>query len=251
MTRPAPVHPGAGLLFANMNIVEHIFDSEGRLFRETKSRIEIQLTPEIARSMVTDMQHKVTNLARHPLGAVHLCADPAGYCYYTVDLKELPLRTAFTATDDVLTPQFDSDRDPVLALKWVPPADLRLRFFMRVYHHSLNRQQGDICYLFAFSEDNNAWHLPLGNLFDDCRICMGEERFTGPSQMDVLNSALSQFEKSEWNADLWRGDVRMATKRLFRFKASNEKMTQLPIEGAGWMAHCQKVGVELARLVVL
>ena len=235
-----------------------VFNDEGKLFREDLTIREISITPGVMSSLFRGEPIPVPGIVSHQdMGLIGLSADPAK-CWWTVQMKSLMLRCRFRHIDDgtvVVVPDFGSDTSPILSIRWTPPADMKLILFVPTYKVLESIQEfrnNGASYLFAMSDDKNLWRFPIGNLYDDCKLCLGNERFSGTNHLAVVKEVFNQLEKSEWNADLWSGDRATNTRKLFRFKVENEGFTQLPIENDWhWTALCNKVSLAIAERIVI
>ena len=235
-------------------MTKFVFDNEGRLFREDTTSREITLTPGILASVCRGEPVAVPALIRHPeLGLIGLSADPK-VCWWTIRMKSLMLRCRFRHLDDLtIVPDFSSDSSPVLSVRWTPPDDMKLILFVQTAATETGGfKNSGPPFLFAVSDDKNLWRFPIGNLYDDCRLCLGEDRWYGKTQLEVLEAVFTQLEKSEWNADLWTGERAENTRKLFRFKVENSGFTQLPTdEDRHWTSLCNKVGLAIAERIVI
>lgn len=233
-------------------INEHVFDGTGRLWRRRIEQHEIQVTPEMAAQLVSDVTFNFRAVARHEMGMINACFNNAlGHTFWTVKLKKLHLRTTYRVAKDLVTPSFESSDDPQLAIDWYPIEGMTLAFLMRCTDKGTSIV-ADTCYLFAMSQDKNVWHLPIGNLHDDCKVCMGQEAFVGYDYLEVIDSALQQLKNSNWNIDLWKDKANCM--RMFRFAPSDiEGFHQLPINAPDndWTRLCVKVGSNLAKFIVV
>jgi hypothetical protein len=125
---------------------------------------------------------------------------------------------------------------------------VRLAFVIQTQEHEDGvRLDGN--WLFAFSQSNRGYRLPLPNLHDDCRICTGSFPDHYPTGAEAVLASLEQFRKSKWNADLMR--TAEESQKFFRFQATNETFATLPIEAADWTSLCEKVSTDLMEEVVL
>ena len=239
-----------------MATTRFIFTSDGKLLREDVSSREIAITPEIVNSISASMMVPIPGVIVHPRwGQINLNVESNGKCWWAVGLKALTLRCSYkVGKDGVAFPDLgsvSSKDEPVLTREWVTPEDMRLMFFMTTYNRGGTFEKNGYAYLFAFDCFKQTWRLPIGNLFDDCHLCLGKEDFYADSHLAVLSDTLDQFSNSEWNNDLWtQSDKMMKTQNLFRFKPGNETFTQLPSVNH-WTHYCYKVSVALSEKVVL
>jgi hypothetical protein len=148
----------------------------------------------------------------------------------------------------VLVPKFASTTDLQLPLVWKVPTGIRLVFVTRTEFSELStRIDGN--WLFAFNEAGNAFRLPLPNLHDDCRICMGSFKNVYSTALDCVAASLQQFNQSKWNADLMRTVEQ--SQKFFRFQPTNETFETLPIAVTDWTTLCDKVSTALMERIIL
>jgi hypothetical protein len=120
------------------------------------------------------------------------------------------------------------------SFKWVPPEGSRL---VVVASSSLDAQgvatYGETYLLLVGSPESlgkGVWALPLPNLFDDARVCTGEEKNTiaaAPTVVGQLAAAVRVIQTSVWNSDLLNGSKTERSKALFRFDTKTGE--QLPV----------------------
>lgn len=180
------------------------------------------------------------------------------YEMWSVRVLKLALNAPFVLTDGVHTPAFNSPDEPIMPMIWTPPSNMSLVLGITVLRDGIGPgtykfYAGDH-YLVAFSGDGNMWRLPLSNLYEDCKLCHGQEVVKRPTAMEIVGRSCDLFNKSQWNADLYaEGDRtrREATRKMFRFKPLEKGFEQLAIE-TDWTKLCQKVALEkLNQLIQL
>jgi hypothetical protein len=167
---------------------------------------------------------------------------------WSISIDRLPLRARFKLINGVLVPMFASTTDLEMPIVWRVPTEVRLVFAVRT--ELLNdcvTVNGN--WLFAFSQDNNGFRLPLPNLHDDCTICTGQFEETYDSAQAAVIASLKQFDQSKWNSDLMRTVAE--SQKFFRFQPTNETFATLPIEAADWTTLCNKVSTAIMDRVIL
>lgn len=190
-------------------------------------RLVTQITPlgprsDLLMAAAQDEGVAVPNFARIGELPVHMYAarEPA----YAVRLPFLRMRTFFralgTGENVHLVPWFVSDQSIDLTCEWKPPYNCDLFFVYR----------SGKCFLIAGytnpSGQRTLRKMPLPNIHNDGAICMGGWRPPlGETVLDQLNSAVTNFTTSEWNADLL-GEQRSYLSQFMRF--SVEGREQLP-----------------------
>lgn len=239
---------GPGAPYYMSTSIEHVI-TNGRIYRRRIDYSEVRLTTEVVATLTADVQYQIPKICMHELGTVSVSVSGT-HSYWSVRLSYLPLRCPFALTGSTLIPSPGGDRSTLMTMKWSPPKNMGLYFLCRC--HAANESANinscvDLCYLIAVSPDGNTWRLPLGNLYDDGRICMGQESFGSKNQLDCLNMALTQFSNSEWNTDLWKDKT--ATGKMFRFCPNDAGFDQMDVTGS-WTASCMKIGVAITKHIV-
>ena len=223
--------------------VEYAFTKEGTVKRDI-TETPLNITDELIATVAATVPHKVPNVFEIPKwGLVDLTTTTGTVHYYTVNIAKIPMTTRFRLIKDegVLVPNFSSDTDPVMQMEWqvgVVP-DMRLQIQVHVANgRSIN------AYMFARDKKGNCFKLPLANVFDDCRLCLGEYDTYGENHQQIVAKMLEQFEKAQWQRDLWSAPEK--THRFFRWKPLEKKGFEvLPpvLNGSPWTSLCDKVSI--------
>lgn len=174
------------------------------------------------------------------------------YSYYTMRLPAIVFQCTFkTIAGDplILFPDFTGGQE--LVMVWEAPHSMALAFVVSVNHdrHPTTPTQ----WLFAVDPQGVTWRLPIANLFEDCKLCLGDGWADPGSHSSCVSQALQQLIKSPWNKDLWgaAGNVRDHTAAMFRWSVDKEgKRSQLPVP-ENWQPLCTKVAVDAFKHVVL
>ena len=234
----------------SQNKVEFLIEGDGKIFRRDIVSREIRITNEITTALCKDVSITVKNLmATEKQGMISMRSEMGGSIWWTVMLNHLNLRCPFIMRDGFFVPQLDRDDEPIITLPWEVPNSMRLVFLAETaFIGSRSRKQG-YCYLFAIDENGDYYRLPLGNLYDECRICMGQEEFLSFDHLTTLNMVLEQFSNSEWNADLWTTE--RATQSMFRFVPDGTGFKQAVMAITPWTKLCAKIGHATTEKVVL
>ena len=155
------------------------FKSDGRLYREDITLREIAITPQIAQSMCSGMSLQLHSVEKHDhYGQFNVCLDSNGTAWWTACLPKLTLRCPWRMLDGKWVPNLDNPEDPIQTLEWTPPKGMRLAFLCATKSAPVKLFVKDgHSYLFAYDDAGTTYRLPLGNLYDECRICLGSERF--------------------------------------------------------------------------
>lgn len=202
-------------------------------------RYDIDLTAEVAESLAAGRFIKIPNLFPTRWGNAGVAIADAKNVYWTFAMASLPLKAPFRAINGVVVPNFGGSNDPVIALEWKVPSDMKLRALVwtsihGTYHFIVSR-----AWLFAFDTYESTYRLPLGNLYDECRLCLGQATISGTNHLDAAINGMNQVQNGVWNADLW--STVNETQKLFRFKPTNDSFSQEePL--THWPALCTKVG---------
>lgn len=150
--------------------------------------------------------------------------------YWTIRLAKLTLRAPWRLHEGNLVPVFNSTTDPVMAIDWVPPMPVYFVMSENIGNHTVEQ-----AWLFA-GAPGNFYRLPLANIFDDGRICMGRDPVPrANNSLDNIRNWLQRFASAQWNADLWHGTDQ--TFVMFRFQPQEARFIQQPVTG-DWRTLC-------------
>lgn len=122
-------------------------------------------------------------------------------------------------------------------LRWEPPKDMQLHVVAYwAGRDGINVTLPDI-YLIALSSAKKTYLLPLPNLYNEGKLCLGHgigDEFFAKTGMAQLEKAIGILQGSIWNSDLLAHVRTSSTEAMFRFDADG---SQLPIEG-DWKSMC-------------
>lgn len=154
-------------------------------------------------------------------------------------LKKLPLATRFAVQNGHYVPVFVGNDSAtfMLNISWVPPTDMRIKFGFDIALDEDNRLRVNQAFLFATSTARQGYFkLPLPNLYDDGKICIGEAGLNarGDTIQELFEKQLRLLEVSTWNNDLISGADYAS--RVFQFTLDNCQTIQLP-----WVDYCRLV----------
>jgi hypothetical protein len=96
-------------------------------------------------------------------------------------------------------------------------------------------------YLVALAMNKRTYLLPIPNLYEDGRVCLGRENINWAALggiMPQMNRATEILQQTSWNTDLLR-DCSKQTQAIFRFDPDGK---QLPVEGT-WIDHCRIINL--------
>lgn len=174
----------------------------------------------------------------------------------TVRLNTLKLNTGFKMADDAMVPVFEpyDGKKPRFNAEWdvnvACSGKVKLWLLIQTKHKPDESSVVGDCFIVATSATNRTYRIPLANVFDDCRICMGD-RWDGRTQPNIyaaLDAAYEQFCNSPWNADLKRATEK--SDAFFRFRAKNDGFETLPVNGQ-WSNLCERVSIPSLENLVL
>jgi hypothetical protein len=231
-----------------MNTTEIIIGKDGTV----TERIIKERTLKVQESAVEILTANVTRPLRQALsipgwGVAHANVG-AEDTVWSVPIDRIPLSARFGMVDGVLVPKFASTTEMSMPLVWKAPKSVRLIFALQTQQEDKTTViQGN--WLFAFNQAGNGFRLPLPNLHDDCRICMGAFPLKYPSAQECVVASLQQFNQSKWNSDLMR--TVEAAQKFFRFQPTNETFETLPIDSPDWTKLCDKVSTALMERIML
>lgn len=239
------------------NKTQHVIDAEGRIFRETFTRMEVDPGDSFQRAFTTGLVSRMRNIIELPgYGPCHVVLEHDSLIqYWSVPLATINFRTTFQATkkDDKdpgeLFPTFGpkDSKEPTLEIEWSladamvqQDEQMNLRFMVMV-HQDRNQtyhtpKEG--CFLYAFDGRKSCWRLPIANLYDTSQVCMGEFSSASPTSLGVVHKALAQFRSATWNSDLFYDSD--AVRRFIHFRPEGTSFKTLPILSP-WTTFCQKI----------
>lgn len=223
-------------------LTEYLLNEDGTLSRRKIIEENIEVSEAVINAMNKGVFLRTRNTFVIPeVGPVHLTV--ADFVYATIPLNRIPLKAPYSFIDGVLMPSFSSEKEPVMPMKWITPDSMRLVMLVMLAAGTIKDQ-----WLIAYDGSDRAYRLPLGNLYDDAKLCNGEMTKTHASTFDAVKAELEQFEKGQWNGDL--NNQAEQTKKLFRFKPLNDTFEQLP-PLADWTELSIKVAPTILKYVIL
>jgi hypothetical protein len=231
---------------------EILLSDDGRLFRRIVEQRAIIINEDaVFAAMKEGQKTRIRD-------ALFIGKEPVGLCvitdktawvnvHATIPLRFVRFNTNFRMEGEIMVPVFEKPTNdkPRFNVDW--DIDVACSGKVRLWLLVLTRHRpGDPrhhvanCYLAATSESNLTYRIPLSNVYDDCRICMGDYDAGGDSLPQALECALNQFLISPWNSDLRKSSAK--SDAFFRFKPKNEGVETLPVEGQ-WNNLCERVSV--------
>lgn len=225
----------------------------GRLEKWVITRQAVNATESIAAQFTKSLPVKIPaafEVRGMPFN-LHLETGNPGNYNCLCKIKSLPLRVALVPSpiakkeDNIMVPDLAESSVKTIDMVWTPPDNCLLVYMVQIhwrtpYHYATNN------YLYAYS-DTGIYKLPLGNLYDDCKICTGDYNSRCNTISEVAKVSMDQFINSRWNTHLIRELDRMH--RMFRWKATPDSFDQMPTDG-NWKTLSTKVSVPYANYVV-
>lgn len=242
---------------------EHVICTEGRFWRETRIREEIDPSPGLKKLYSVKEPIKVPSVFMLPnYGPVGMCFNPnEGATYWSIPIPFINLRCEFRAIENqqhgkIMVPKFiyDKTSTEVIQIRW----DVRMDgsgYQPRIVLLIQNIIDGGMVWtqqqwLFAFDRRNNVFQLPLANLYEHLQLCCGKYDSHSPTQLECVQKAVEQFENSQWNSDLYDTGIEERTIKFFRFKPKKDGFEVLGIQSEDWTKLCTKRSVTFTEYVV-
>lgn len=218
-------------------------------FRETTAYTPIDINQGIINQLTTNITRRcigilpgaaLKNGPKWPIGITLA----GGHNCWTVELNELIINTTFATTSDGKTifPNFRDTKLPVMTVPWTVPDNMRLVLMLMIGKSNELHTQ----FFVAFDNADRIYTLPMGNIFEDGKLCYGPYAENRTTALDALQSAWSQFNTSRWQADLYNERELAKTQELFSFKVDNDKFIQsFPTDGSrDWTRYATKIANE-------
>lgn len=175
---------------------------------------------------------------------------------WSVRVANMKITTHFSLKDGIHTPAFANPEQPIMTMEWKPPMTLILAITVILDKTKWAYYGGDH-YLVAIDNRGGMWRLPVSNLYEDCKLCHGQQTKLKETSLEVVLHCCDLFPKSQWNADLYAESDRKrfeATGRMFRWKPLEKGFQQLetlPLSGKDWTSLCQKVSSDKLNQLIL
>lgn len=224
-----------------MQTTEFLLKQNGSVTRRRMVEEEIQISEEVLLAMAGNF-HRVCRDAFIVAGSSAHLAITEKSTFVTVGVPIINLKAPFKTQNESVTPAFDSKNEPIMSIQWSSTVFGSMRLVMLIeLNHSPTYQKWNYAnaWLVAFDPSKRAYRLPLPNVHNDCRMCLGDFSASNVTVSECVAAVLAQFESSPWNADLW-GDNRAKTAALFSFKPTNSGFDQIPPD-SHWDEFCDKV----------
>lgn len=244
------------------NETQFVIDLEGRIYRQDVNYREIDPGDALQKAFQLNLTARIRNILEIPgHGPAHMVFESAtAIQYWSVPMTEIVLRTTFGAgnpgawNEGEIFPTFaekESGEVPMEVVwklndilsetsKW-----MGIRFVAEVASSGTRYYVRDH-YLYAFDERHAAYRLPFGNIYENCRMCMGDYDSTSSTAAECVQKALTQFKRATWNADLFNNEELI--QRFVRFKPLESGFKTLPILD-DWTEVCAKVGTSNLKYI--
>lgn len=239
---------------------EIVLKSDGRCFRrpfavQADGETEIDIESAILSTLTLQVRREVKNVATLANGAaISACiVDERGTAYLTTELRTLSLLCAVKiAPDKTVRPSW-SDAGDSVRLEWMAPANCRLFFAARLSLITSLWIANPI-YIFANKAGTlDFYHLPIANLYSDCRICTGkgDSFHRGATMMESFQFAFNSIYGSRWNSHLIRESTEQLeqSKHLLRFRPVADGFETIAPENP-WHTYCDKVVTDVINKLV-
>lgn len=169
------------------------------------------------------------------------------YWVASIQLKKLPMRTTFDIIDDNLVPVFHPELGVARVLTWNVPDNMKLYFAAKIFNQP--QYAVELSVLFAtHSSQGGFFQPPLSNLYDDGRICLGNEigRVRKPVFQEIMDEAIKTLHNSNWNSDLI--DSGRRGPEMFKFDPRTLEPKPAP---RNWHDICRRVSHPIMSEVIL
>jgi len=220
---------------------EYIIQQSGAIVRRETIDVELEMVDSVINDLCVKSKKTCPNAFEVDGLACHLCLGKE--IYVTTVLPALTFCASFKAAKEMIVPSFTSKTDPTMTLLWSPPTDMVLKFLV------VCTAAGEFgsAFLFAYNSKGTAWRLPLPNIHDDCRICMGTFNPNAENVAQIVHNCLRQLSSSNWNSDLLKSVEN--SQRMFRWKPQGPAFDILPPDGE-WTKLCNKVSAGVMEFIL-
>lgn len=221
----------------------HVLTEDGAIERLTLNREVVNVGPQVLAALSGNVIRSTKGVfAVNGLGPVDLSLPKDG-AYYVSRPPYLPLKAPFAMREGLLVPEFTAE-DPVLPLDWKLPGDMQLIFIVKM-GNGCQIEKGQH-WLLARDKEGRTYRLPLGNVYDDGRICLGDFPLNYNTAHEAMIAAWEQLRNSQWNSDLVQENDKHQD--LFRYLPKNEGFIQQP-PTADWRTLSIKINPPVLNFV--
>lgn len=228
--------------------VYYLFTPDGE-FKLAVTSTPIRVMDSVQQALLRDCTILVENAldftapTNGAFGPANLrCGSAATVIKWIVIVRSINLETNFVIRDGIHFPTFNPGLGELMTLTWRPPPTMDLRLAVDVVKDADGAFFTDTQYLCAFNAKKEAFRLPVGNLYTDCKLCHGMRSKHWETQEQAVLAALKHFQSSPWNSDLYSESREKETKRLFGWTPNENGFTQIELQVPDeWMECCEKV----------
>jgi hypothetical protein len=174
-------------------------------------------------------------------GNVGISVMNGGIVVFSIALESIFIECGYHTAGKLIWPSF-KNTDPQIRQRWKVPGSMGLVLMVTVNAAA----QASVSHLVACDNQNRTWQLPLGNTYEDCKLCEGDYDRCGASMLGAAMKSVEQFQGSKWNMDLLRAsdtDAGGRCSQLFGFTVEDDCTKQIFDDG-DWQKHCRKVSVD-------
>lgn len=230
------------------NKTEFILSSDGKIIQREIKETEKVLTADALNTLSNSVIRHIDNVfSVDNVGSVN-CHTNHEVSRFVLSVPYLPLKAPYVVNSEgIMHPAFSEVHEPIFDLKWYPVIGMKLKMVIEVWNKPKMSVIGQV-FLITLDESKRCYVLPMGNLYKDCKVCMGKFDIEHSTARECVIKAWEQFCASGWNGDLDANPEEAA--RLFRFKPNKDGFEQLEPDG-DWRELCQKVAPPVLNFIRL
>jgi hypothetical protein len=209
---------------------------DGSAHRIRFERLPITAMARVHEHLTRDAKIRLPNAYEFNGQPVNI-AMHEGLYYASTILTSITLATAYLADETgTLTPCFAADDNAIpLRATWPTPPGITVRFGIvaEAGYRLLEAR------LFVQTSDPGFFRLPLPNVYEDAKICLGSraDGFRDAILVKLMTKAIEHFTNATWNADLLTEAVRDGAKAIFRIPADKVGTDSIEFEAVDPRPH--------------
>ncbi len=184
-----------------------------------------------------------------PSGPAHVAVTAAAVTIFTV-VPKFNLTTTYASVTvagrQLLKPVFAEVRGAVrMSPEWTPPSNMKVWFVsvLPITSGAPKYARSNLIATCTNEGVNGAFWLPLPNIYNTGKLCLGSEASTvvdihpnTTTPLDrVFMNALNLFHSSSWNSDLLHTTDEGVRNRLFLFDPATNKVAVSPTDWQTWL----------------
>ncbi len=232
---------------------------DGRIYRRTNVEVEVNIADEVLATLQSGVPTRVRamfdSLSKNPVVKSNVVFKGNNHAFVTSGLSELVIKAPFRMEGEYLMPYFNSKEDPIMSIPWKNPADMWLYLCVSANYIPADPYRGlwgfSQAYLFALGpipssgKPQPVYRLPLPNIYDDARICMGPGQSVAAQMTlhDLLKTTHQVLVASQWGVHFLKD--KGLTDQLFRFKPLKDGFETIPPANAQWWKVCEKIATDI------